>query len=137
MAGSASFLTQMTGQVIRDVTLNDFTWVFAFEHGVSITTEGFWRIVRAGRVVLAVRDHNQPFEERSPLDAAVMARGLLAEPVTSAEILDAGDLCVSLKSGTRLELLVDSSAYEGWQLNVGGPSPNRLISLGGGVLSIL
>ena len=105
-------------------------WIFRFGDKRYLNVECPWRIVEAGAVVLARRDHHQRFGLPKEIDARVEAtKRLHGRAVSRAVVSDVGDLRVEFAGGVCLETFTDSSGYESWTL-VG--TEVNVVVLGGG-----
>jgi len=92
------------------------SWRFSFEGRTFLDAHCTWRIIASGCIVLANGDHDQQFGLPAPLDGQAEVLRLLDDKIDSVHIRDTtSDLVLSLRGGTALEILTDSSGYECWQ----------------------
>ena len=126
----------LEGQRCRAVTFDRETeeWIFDFASDTALKVSCPWRIIAEGRIQLGRRDHGQLFGLPLAVDGMQEAARLLgASQVDSATVSEkTADLAITLVSSVRLEVINDSSGYEGWTLN--GPAGELFVAQGGGRL---
>ena len=132
-AASAGLVAALVGRALRSVEKCDYTWVFAFDSGVAISSDADWRLVMDGRVRASSHDHGHVFGLPAPFDAVEkLQSSLVGCAVESAAIVaDTGDLRLEFGRSVRLELLQLSTGYESWGLST---PQGRIICVGGGEL---
>lgn len=93
-----------------------------------------WRVIVAGRVALASRDHGRRTKGFPPVDVYTeLTRLLGGKRIVRAQVTDnLADLLIEFENGVQLEIHTDSAAYEAWEL--AGPSETLYGIGGGGVL---
>jgi hypothetical protein len=113
-----------------DVRHDGYQWFWKFQQ-VSLSSGALWRVLRDGDVVLTSQDHGQQFGLPEPVDAVSMTvdafTGSKLRIVSIEE--KTGDLNLTFDSGTVLQVLVSSSGYESFDLEVG---TRRYVGVGGG-----
>ena len=119
-------------QVIQGVEFDDYSWFFRFSDAESLRAGCLWRLMRNGRLSLTSNDHGQKFGLTQPVDAVLLAAASLTgkEVVSIAWSDETGDLGIILGDDLVLQVLVDSSGYETWELSLEG---KRYIAQGGSV----
>jgi len=126
----------LEGQRCREVTFDTETeaWIFEFGSGATLKVSCPWRIIAEGRIQLGRRDHGQQFGLPSAVDGMQEAAILLgASQVDSATVSErTADLVITLVSSVRLEVINDSSGYEGWTVH--GSAGELFVVQGGGRL---
>jgi hypothetical protein len=117
------------------VTRREHDWVFDFSDGRSVTVEAVWRLVSSTAILLTNGDDGQRFGLPAPVDAQQKANALLAETLVERARIEAvtSDLVVWVANGLRLDILNNSSGYEGWQ---GGAGKILVVAQGGGNLTV-
>jgi hypothetical protein len=126
-------LSWMIGRSFSDVRfLEPAQWRFALGSLESIDAECLWRLVDDRHIARTSNDHGQQFGLVAPIDAAADARRLLADAtIVGVELLDAtADIHITLSESRRLEIIPESSGYEGW--TVRGPDGVCFVAQGGG-----
>ena len=123
----------MIGRSFSDVSFLEPTlWRFSLGSTEYIDVECLWRLIDGRHIARTSNDHGQKFGLPAPIDAAVETRRILAHAaIVNVEVLDAtADIHITLSEGRRLEIIPDSSGYEGWNLR--GPDAVCLVAQGGG-----
>ena len=115
-------LDSLRGRICTEVVRWEYSWLFVFDEGWSLTVECPWRIVAGGRIAVAHSDHEQWFGLPEPVDVPSKAMSLLSGQVVRGASIrpETSDLFLEFNGANRLELLNDSSGYECWQLS--GPN---------------
>ena len=112
-------------------------WAFDLRDNVGLAVGCHWRLVSAG-IALTDEDDEQLFGLPAPVDAQTKANDLLVGITVSSATVDrfTADLCLRFSNGLRLDLLNNSSGYEGWQggFNHDGKDVS-IIAMGGGSLA--
>lgn len=113
-------------------------WAFDFQNDTGLTVECHWRLVSLDGIVLTDEDDGQQFGLPEPVDAEIKANALLAGAHISAASIDriTADLCLRFSNDLRLDLVNNSSGYEGWQASfshAGGDA--TVVAMGGGRLA--
>jgi Family of unknown function (DUF6188) len=112
-------LDWMLGRSIIEVSLADpMPWRFRFTDSEGVTVECLWRIISPGRLMRTSLDHGHQFGLPAPVDAAREATAALADrAVTEVNLSSStGDIQIRFEGDLLLEIIRDSSGYEGWQV---------------------
>lgn len=126
-------LSWMIGRSFSDVSfLEPALWRFSLGSQESIDAECLWRLVGGRRIVRTSNDQGQQFGLAAPIDAAAEACQILAHvTVVGVELFNAtADIHITLSGRQRLEIIPDSSGFEGW--TVRGPGSICFVAQGGG-----
>lgn len=109
-----NFEQSLRGRECKVVRL-EHDWQFNFGDDCFITVSTTWRIISSGRIALAMADHGQRFGWPEPIDAEANSNALLKGRHVQGLKVDrvTADLRVQFDDGTLLELITDSSGYEG------------------------
>lgn len=132
-----TFEAAVVGRSCR-VERREADWSFDLRDNVSLAASCHWRLVSADGIVLTDEDDGQEFGLPAPVDAETKANDLLAGSTVFSATVDrvTADLCLRFSNGLRLDILNNSSGYEGWQ---GGFSRDgnavSIIAMGGGNLA--
>ena len=127
---------------LADRDLNEVTrsesghvWHFHFTGDVRLSVECTWRILAEGRIAHGGMDDRQWFGLPKPVDGVERSNNYLrGKSVKRVDVRDdSGDLAITFNDQCVLEVLNESSGYEGWQLHDG--SDSAVIALGGGELA--
>ncbi len=126
-------LAWMIGRSFSDVKfLEPAFWRFSLGSLECIDAECLWRLVDGRQVVFTSNDHGQQFGLSAPIDAAAETRRILTHTtIVGVELFDAtADIHITLSAHHRLEIIPDSSGYEGW--TVRRPDGVCFVAQGGG-----
>jgi hypothetical protein len=126
-------LSWMIGRSFSDVRFLEPTlWRFSLCSYESIDAECLWRLVDDRHIVRTSNDHGQQFGLAAPIDASAEASRILAHAtVVGVELFNAtADIHITLSDRQRLEIIPESSGYEGW--TVRGPDGVCFVAQGGG-----
>lgn len=123
-----------TGQTCS-VVKRDSDWVFTLADTLTLNVECPWRIVTNKGIAVTDEDDGQLFGLKEPASAAARANALLVGKRLTA--LDAdiktADLHLSFEGGIQLQVLNNSSGYEGWRASFRyGDKPLTAVGMGGG-----
>ncbi len=113
----------------------DCTWFFGFGAAATPSVHCLWRILAAGTIALCRDDDGQQFGLPSPVDAEARARQLLVgRRISELELAEVtSDLLIKFDGGNILQVINDSSGYEGWQATSRiGNVCREVIAQGGG-----
>ncbi len=126
-------LKWITGQRIKDMGKQDYTWFFEFDGSGSITTESTWRLVTAEGIKATSEDHGHKFGLPAPLDVIDVVKKTIDQQTIKQYNLDSktGDLFLYFDNNCELQFLNLSSGYESWHIVHGA---QEIISMGGGTL---
>lgn len=132
-----AFEAAVVGRSCR-VERREADWAFDLRDKVGLAVGYHWRLVSADGIALTDEDDGQGFGLPAPVDAETNANDLLAGATVSSATLDrvTADLCLRFSNGLRLDLLNNSSGYEGWQggFNHDGNAVS-IVAMGGGSLA--
>ena len=92
-------------------------WAFDLLDNLGLAVGCHWRLVSPEGIALTDEDDGHKFGLPKPVDAEAKANDLLAGATVSSATVDriTGDLFLRFSNGLRLDLLNNSSGYEGWQ----------------------
>jgi hypothetical protein len=128
-------LSWLIGEQLVETVKTDYTWLFRFTGGGSITTESGWRLVTNGGIGVASDDHGQIFGLKEPVDAGVRVlaatKGKKVQAFCIAE--RTSDLTLRFKGEVCLEFLNLSCGYESWRTQ---HEAEEVICMGGGQVVI-
>ena len=133
----SSDVSWLSGQLVRAVQREAYSWHFSFSDGSQLTAECPWRIIADHAVALGSVDHHQKFGLPQNVDAAKEAESLLESRKISEALIrpETCDLIITFERGVRLELFNGSAGYEGW--NLGAPDGRLFVAQGGGQLALV
>jgi hypothetical protein len=125
----------LIGLHLTEVRRRDSDWSFAFGDSVSLTAECPWRILSDGRIAHADTDDGQKFGLPAPVDGEEKTLRLLRHATIQRITIrgDTGDLSIAFGTGKVLEIINNSSGYEGWHI---ASADFEVIAPGGGELAI-
>jgi Family of unknown function (DUF6188) len=128
------FISAIVGRKLSALDKLEFSWSFQFEDVATLMVGCSWRILSERRVALTSLDDGQQFGLPNPIDAHVQSKQLLLDRVVRKATArgDTGDLAIDFGDSFVLEVLIDSSGYEAWQLST--PRGATLVATGGGKL---
>lgn len=126
----------LVGRKLVAVERSEHEWLFAFLNNVGLHVFCPWRIIANGRIALGDVDHGQQFGLPRAVDAVEQSNSLLSNRTVTAIKArdDAGDLTIEFSGRTALEVLNNSSGYEGWHLFEKGAFV--VVAMGGGELAV-
>lgn len=131
------FEAALVGRSCR-VERREADWAFDLQDDISLAVGCHWRLVSPDSIALTDEDDGQRFGLPEPVDAETKANALLAGATILSATIDqvTADLCLQFSTGFRLDLINNSSGYEGWQarFNHAGNDAS-IIALGGGSLA--
>jgi hypothetical protein len=129
----------LVGDQLQDLERREHDWAFVFRSGIRLQVVCRWRIISGDQIAFADRDNGQQFGLPAPLDGVNTSKALLwGNAIQGISIrADTADLTISFGNGILLEILNDSSGYEGWEMcqapyGVGF----QIIAMGGGQLAV-
>jgi hypothetical protein len=111
-------LEWMIGSSLTDVEKTDYTWVFRFSDGTTITTtDSPWRLVGPEGILATSEDDGHQFGLPVPIDARqILRREAGGKAIENATVKETtGDLVLTMGQGS-LEFLCLSMGYEAWHL---------------------
>jgi hypothetical protein len=114
-------------------------WFIEFDGPASIALAVPWRIVAEGSIALGSEDDGQMFGLPEPLDGENEARRLLDGKRIVRVLVDrqTADLTLTFDPDTRLDVINNSSGYEGWEADCQVDSQSmKFIALGGGSVEV-
>ena len=138
-----AFKAAVVGRSCR-VQRREADWAFDLRENVGLAVGCHWRLISADGIQLSDEDDGQGFGLPDPVDAETKANDLLAGATVFSATVDpvTADLCLRFSNGLRLDLLNNSSGYEGWHghfnhdgnavsiIAMGGRRPRLLLSVG-------
>lgn len=113
-------------------------WAFDLGSNLGLAVGCHWRLVSSEGIAVTDEDDGQVFGLPAPVDAETKANDLLTGATVSSAAVDrlTADLCMRFSNGLRLDLLNNSSGYEGWQGGFEHSSKAvSIIAMGGGKLA--
>jgi hypothetical protein len=122
----------LEGHQVISISKIDYTWFFKFSDTISITTDGYWRIINENRIAITSEDEGQLYGNAEPIEGAEKAQHITEKKVVKTASIDSitGDLRIIFTSdGVELQFLQLSSGHESWCLIHDG---SETICLGGG-----
>lgn len=125
----------LQGQECR-VTRREYDWSFDFGERLSIAVPTWWRVVTSNGIAHASEDDGQWFGLSAPVDGEVRTNELLRGQKVIAVDIDqlTADLRIMFDGGIRLDVLNNSSGYEGWIATVRGRDGLTVAVIDGGKL---
>ncbi|MEJ6790931.1 DUF6188 family protein [Brevundimonas sp. BR2-1] len=132
-----AFEAAVVGRSCR-VERREADWAFDLLNKTGLAVGCHWRLVSPDGIVLTDEDHGQRFGLPEPVDAEAQANALLAGATVSSAAVDqvTADLCLRFSNDLRLDLVNNSSGYEGWQGSFDhGGNEASIIAMGGGGLA--
>jgi hypothetical protein len=108
-----------------------------FSNQFVLSIECFWRLLKKDVIVLTSGDEGQMFGHSQPVNALDRLQTSLASAQITQAIVIPGtcDIHLFFDNDQKLEVIVDSSGYEAWQLT--GPDNSMTIAQGGGNIVVL
>jgi len=134
---TCAFEASVVGRSCR-VARGEADWTFDLGNGDSIAVGCHWRLISADGIALTDEDDGQQFGLPKPVDAEAQANALLDGATVSTVAIDrlTSDLSLRFSNDLRLDLINNSSGYEGWQSSFAhGENRSSVIALGGGGLA--
>lgn len=132
-----AFEAAVVGRPCR-VERREADWAFDLRNRIGLAVGCHWRLVSPEGIALTDEDQGQRFGLPEPVDAEASANALLAGATVSSATVDrvTGDLCLRFSNDLRLDLVNNSSGYEGWQgsFHYGGKEAS-IVAMGGGGLA--
>ncbi len=113
-------------------------WSFDLQDGTGLAVECHWRLVSSESIALTDEDDGQRFGLLEAVDAEAKANALLVGATISSATIDrvTADLRLGFSNGLRLELISNSSGYEGWQASFNHAGQEvSIVAMGGGRLA--
>lgn len=133
-----AFETSIVGRACR-VERREADWAFDLGDDVAIAVGCHWRLISPNGIALTDEDDRQQFGLPKPVDAEAQANTLLAGATVAIATVDrlTADLLLRFSNDMRLDLLNNSSGYEGWQGSFAdGGKGTSIIAMGGGGLAL-
>ncbi|ENZ81204.1 MULTISPECIES: hypothetical protein [Caulobacter] len=132
-----AFEASVVGRSCR-VTRREVDWTFDLGNGTIIAVGCHWRLISTQGIALTDEDDGHQFGLLKPVDAEAQANELLAGATVSIVAVDrlTSDLSLRFSNELRLDLLNNSSGYEGWQCSFAhGESRSSIVASSGGGLA--
>jgi len=129
----------LVGARLEDIQRREHDWAFVFDRSVRLQVTCYWRIISEGRLALSDSDDGQKFGLPAPVDAELRSKELLlGRPIQQIAIReDTGDLSITIAGDVSLEILNNSSGYEGWEMRqLPHGKGFQVIAMGGGNLAV-
>lgn len=132
-----AFEAAVVGRSCR-IERREADWSIDLGDNVGLAVGCHWRLVSSEGIALTDEDDGQRFGLPAPVDAETKANDLLAGTTVSSATVDrlTADFNLRFSNGLRLDVLNNSSGYEGWQggFNHDGKAVS-IIAMGGGSLA--
>lgn len=132
-----AFEAAVVGRLCR-VERRETDWAFHLGDHTGFSVGCHWRLISPGGIALTDEDDGQPFGLPEPVDAETNANTLLGGAKVTSATVDrlTADLCLRFSNDFRLDVLNNSSGYEGWQGGFAhGGKITSIIAMGGGSLA--
>lgn len=133
------FEAALVGRPCR-VERREADWAFDLQGGTALAVECHWRLISPQHIALTDEDDGQRFGLPEAVDAETTANALLAEATISCVTIDqvTADLRLGFSNGLQLELINNSSGYEGWRASFSHAGKVvSIIAMGGGRLTYI
>ncbi|MDO8544890.1 MAG: hypothetical protein Q7S40_30970 [Opitutaceae bacterium] len=129
-------LPWIIGKRLVEAAKKDFTWLFAFTDGVTVTTDSSWRLLTTEGVVVTSQDDGQLFGLREPVDAGARVLAVISDSTVRESRMGerSGDLIIDFHAGATLEFLTLSSGFESWSAWYGA---DGIVCTDGGAISFI
>lgn len=131
-----AFEAAVVGRSCR-VKRREADWDFDLQHDTGLAVSCHWRLVSPDGIAVTDEDDGQRFGLPEPVDAEAKANTLLLGATISSATVDrlTADLCLRFSNELRLDVVNNSSGYEGWQGSFShGEKGTSIIAMGGGGL---
>jgi hypothetical protein len=128
----------LVGDQLQGLERREHDWVFVFRSGIHLQVVCRWRIISGDHIAFADQDDGQQFDLGAPLDGVNTSKILLLKKAIRGISIraDTADLTISFADGTLLEIMNDSSGYEGWEMRQSPYETGfQVIAMGGGQLA--
>ncbi|GAB2787439.1 hypothetical protein GCM10027275_35230 [Rhabdobacter roseus] len=130
-------LTFKTNSIFESVTYEKDTasWHFYFSDKIYASSFGFWRLLKANKIVFTSFDNGHQFGLPQPLDLVEnITKQLTAKKLTEIRVnKDTADLTLVISDDIKIQIFIASSGYEAYDFSFGD---NRYIGLGSGDIEI-
>lgn len=113
-------------------------WAFDFQDDTGFAVGCHWRLISPDGIALTDEDDGQRFGLPEPVDAENKANALLGGATVTSATVDqlTADICLRFSNDLRLDVVNNSSGYEGWQGKFSrGGKATSIIAMGGGGLA--
>lgn len=132
-----AFEAALAGRSCR-VERREADWAFDLRDDTGFAAGCHWRLVSPEGIALTDEDDSQRFGLPEPVDAEAKANALLLGATITSATVDrlTADLCLRFSNDLRLDVVNNSSGYEGWQGSFAhGGKRASIIAMGGGGLT--
>ena len=111
-------------------------WYFSFADNIYASSSGFWRLLKANRIVFVSLDNGRQFGLPQPLDIVEnIMKQLTGKKLTEIKVdKDTGDLTLTISDNIQIQIFVASLGYESYDFSFEG---KRFIGLGSGDIGIV
>jgi hypothetical protein len=94
-------------------------YAFMFSNGAALVVPSLWRIISDGQIVLCRDDYGHQYGLPAKIDCIAEVIKRLGEKAITAITIqpDTSDLILRFGNDLRLEIISDSSGYEGWRFS--------------------
>jgi len=134
----ARIQSHLVGHQLIAVERSEYDWHFRFQNELGLRAYCPWRILVEGKIAHGNEDHAQHFGLAEPIDGAERSYNLLFNKVITGVAIrdDTSDLTVHFSHQTTLEVLNNSSGYDGWQIWLGIGVRFVVVATGGGGIAM-
>ena len=132
-----AFEAAVVGRSCR-VKRREADWSFELQEDTGFAVGCHWRLVSPDGIALTDEDDGQRFGLPEPVDAETKANALLRGTTVTSATVDrlTADLCLRFSNNLRLDVVNNSSGYEGWQGSFDHDGKgSSIIAMGGGGLA--
>jgi hypothetical protein len=131
-------LTFKTNSIFDSVTYDKDadSWQFYFADKIYVSTSGFWRLLKANRIVFVSLDNGHQFGLPQPLDLVESTtKQLTGKKLTEIKVdKDTADLTLTISDDIEIQVFIASSGYETYDFSI---DDKRYIGLGSGEIGIV
>lgn len=134
-----AFEAQAVGRSCR-VVRREADWVFDLQDDTGLVVGCHWRLISPSGIALTDEDDGERFGLSDPVNAESKANALLSGATVTSATIDrlTADLRLQFSNDLRLEVVNNSSGYEGWEVDfTSGGKAATIVAMGGGGLTVL
>jgi len=115
---------------------NTGSWNLIFEDKIYASSTGFWRLIKANKIIIVSFDHGHQFGLPKPLDLIEeIKKQLTGKKLEEIKVIkDIGDLILTISDDIRIEIYIASTGYETFEFGI---EDKRYIGLGSGNIEII
>jgi hypothetical protein len=112
------------------------SWHFYFADKIYASSSGFWRLLKANRIVFVSLDNGHQFGLPQQLDLAEnITKQLTGKKLTEIKVdKDTADLTLTISDDIQIQIFIASSGYETYDFSF---EDKRYIGLGSGEIGIV